>query len=227
MSALLLRHLAGDAKEEAVRELHDVRFVHGGHLAAAVPPRVVEGELDDAARAGDRDRLERDPGAFADTPLAVVLDPVDERGRVLGSLLELDPGVEVLGVLAHDDEVDARITGTHALVALARAHLAVEVEGLAERDVDASKARADRRRDWPLERDAVLLDRLQDVVGERVAAVLVHDVGPRLLHVPVEFDTGCVEDPARCLGKLGPGAVTGNEGHAMSHGRGVMVAGGR
>ena len=48
---LLLRHLAGDAKEEAVGELHDVRLVHGGHLAAAVPSRVVEGELDDAPRA--------------------------------------------------------------------------------------------------------------------------------------------------------------------------------
>ena len=32
-----------------------------------------------------------------------------------GSLLELDPGVEVLGVLADDDEVDVSITGTHAL----------------------------------------------------------------------------------------------------------------
>jgi hypothetical protein len=140
---------------------------------------------------------------------------------MLGSLFELDPRVEVLGVLAHDDEIDARVARTHPLIALARTHLAVEVERFAKRDVDASEARADRSRDRPLERHAVLLDRLEDVVGERVAAVLVHDVGPRLLHVPVEFDTGCVEDPARCLGKLGPGAVTGNEGHAMSHGRGA------
>ena len=90
-----------------------------------------------------------------------------------------------------------------------------------------SEARADRRRDRALEGDAVLLDRLEDVVGQRVAAVLVHDVGARLLHVPVELDAGGVEHPAGRLGKLGPGAVTGNEGHAMSHGRGVMVAGGR
>jgi hypothetical protein len=44
-------------------------------------------------------------------------------GRVLGALLELDARVEVLGVLADDDEVDARVAGADALVALARAHL--------------------------------------------------------------------------------------------------------
>ena len=172
----------------------------------------------------DRDRLERDARVFADPALAVVLDPVDQRGSVLGALLELDARVEVFRVLADDDEVDARVAGADALVALARAHLAVEVEGLAERDIDAAEARSDRRRDRALERDAVLLDRLQNVVGKRVAAVLVHDVGARPLHVPVELDAGGVEDPARCLGKLRPGAVAGNEGHAMSHGRGVMVA---
>ena len=53
-----------------------------------------------------------------------VLEPVDQLGRVLGALLELDPGVEVLGVLAHDDEVDVVVAGAHARVALARAHLA-------------------------------------------------------------------------------------------------------
>jgi hypothetical protein len=150
----------------------------------------------------------------------VVLDPVDERGRVLGPLLELDAGIEVFRVLTDHDEVDRRVPGADSLVALARAHLPVEIECLAEGDVHAAKAGADGCRDRALERDAVLLDRLEDVIRKRIPAVLVHDVGPRLLHVPLEFDTGCVEDPARCVGKLGPGAVTGNEGHAMSHGRG-------
>ena len=95
-----------DAEEEAVRELHDVRLVHGGDLAAAVPARVVEGELDDPARAGDRDRLDRDAGVGAELALAVLLDPVDQVAGVLGALLELDAGVEVLRVLADDDEVD-------------------------------------------------------------------------------------------------------------------------
>src|SRR6185312_7819648 len=119
-------------------------------------PRVVEGEFDDAARARDRDRLDRDARALADPALPVVLDPVGQRRGVLRSLLELDPGVEVLRVLTDDHEVDARVAGAHPRVALARTHLAVEIEGLAESDVDAAKAGADRRRDRPLEGDAVL-----------------------------------------------------------------------
>src|SRR4029077_9134119 len=59
---VLLGDLARNAEEEAVRELHDVRLVDGGHLAASVAARVVEGELHDAATALDRQRLDRDPG---------------------------------------------------------------------------------------------------------------------------------------------------------------------
>src|SRR4029450_8092203 len=47
---VLLRDLAGDLQPEAVRELHDVRLVHARDLAAAEAARVVEGELEDAAR---------------------------------------------------------------------------------------------------------------------------------------------------------------------------------
>ena len=48
---VLVRDLARDAQPEPVGELHDVRLVDGRDLAAAVPARVVEGELEDAARA--------------------------------------------------------------------------------------------------------------------------------------------------------------------------------
>ena len=69
------RDLAGDAEVEPVGELHDVGLVHGRDLAAAVPARVVEGELDDSARAGDRDRLQRDAGVRADRARAVIVEP--------------------------------------------------------------------------------------------------------------------------------------------------------
>jgi hypothetical protein len=66
---------------QAVRELHDVRLVHGRDLAAAVAARVVEGELDDAARAADRDRLDRDAGVVVSELAALRLDPVDQLLR--------------------------------------------------------------------------------------------------------------------------------------------------
>src|SRR5205823_5585873 len=54
---VLLGNLAGDAKEEPVRELHDVGLVYSRDLASAVAPRVVERELHDPPAPADRKRL--------------------------------------------------------------------------------------------------------------------------------------------------------------------------
>jgi hypothetical protein len=50
--------------------------------------------------------------------------------------LELDAGVKVLGVLAHDHHVKAGVARADAFVGLARAQARVEVELLAQLDVD-------------------------------------------------------------------------------------------
>ena len=136
------------------------------------------------------------------------------------ALLVLDPRVEVLRVLADDDQVDVLEARAHAGIRLARADLPVEVEALAQRDVDGAEAAADRGRDRPFERDAGLADRVEDVVRQRVAAVLVHHVGAGLAHVPVELDAGRLEHAPRRLGQLGPGAVAGDQDHAVRHGGG-------
>src|SRR5204863_1433242 len=101
----------------------------------------------------------------------------------------------VLGVLADDDQVDVLEAGPDALVALARPDLCVEVEALAQADVDRAEAAAHRSGYWPLQRDAVLTDRGEDVVGEWIAPVLVHHVGDGVLNIPVEHDSGCVGPP--------------------------------
>src|ERR671938_2062111 len=105
---------------------------------------------------------------------ATRLDPADQLFRLLRPLLVLDPGVEVLGVLADDDEVDVLEARAHAGIALAGAHLRVEVEALAEGDVHRAEAAADGGRDRPLEGDAGLPDRLEQGLGERVAVVGGH-----------------------------------------------------
>ena len=205
------------AQPKAVRELHDVRLVHAGDLAAAHPARVVERELEDAARAGDRDRLDREPGVGLRQLLAVRLEPLGELERVRRALLELDPGVDVFGRLADDHEVDVLVARAHARVRLARPHLRVEVELVRRRDVDRAEALADRGRDRALERDAVSPDRRERLVGERVAAVLVHHVGAGRLDVPVELDAGRLEHAARRLGQLGADSVAGDQGDAVCH----------
>ena len=71
---------------------------------------------------------------------AVLGKPVEQRIRVLRPLLELDPGVQILGVLVDDHEVDVLVARPDAVIALAGAHLRVEAERLAQADVDRAEA---------------------------------------------------------------------------------------
>ena len=157
------------------------------------------------------------PASSCGSRAAVRVQPLDQLGRVGRALLELDPDVEILGVLAHDDEVDVLVARAHARVRLARPHLRVEVEPVAQRDVDGAEALADRRRDRALQRDAVAADRLERRLGQRVAAVLVHHVRAGGLDVPLEVDAGRLEHAARRLGELRAGAVSGDECHDVRH----------
>ncbi len=156
--------------------------------------------------AGDLLRLQRVQG-------------LDDLGRGVGARLVLDARVEVLRVLADDDEVDVLVARADARVRLARAQARVQLELVPERDVDRAEAGADRRRDRPLQRDAVLLHRGERLLGERRSRLL-HHVDAGLADVPLEVDAGRLEDAARRLGELRPGPVAGNEGDAMGHGRG-------
>ena len=61
--------------------------------------------------------------------------------------------------------------------------------------------------------------RFEDVVRERIAAVLLHHVGPGLADIPVELHAGRLEHAAGRLGQLGPGAVAGDQDHAVGHPR--------
>ena len=75
-------------------------------------------------------------------PAPSVGGELDELARASRALLELDAGVEVLGVLAHDHQVDVVVARTGARDRERRAQARVEVELLADRDVDAAEAGA-------------------------------------------------------------------------------------
>src|SRR6266542_286880 len=213
---VLLGDLATDRVEEPVGVLHDVRLAHGGDLLAAVGARVIEGEPGDPPGAGDRDRLDGDAGVLTDAPVLEAVQELDHLLRVLAALLELDAGVEVLVVLAHDHQVDVLVARAHALVPLAGAQAGEQVELLAQGHVDAAEPGADRRGQGTLDRYPVAPDRLQHRLGER-RAVPVDDVGARLLDVPVELDTGPLEDAPGGFGQLRPYSVARDEGDTVGH----------
>src|SRR5258708_37888733 len=102
---------------------------------------------------------------------------------------ELETGVDVLGVLAHDHEVKVVAKVARALVGLDGADEREQVELLAERHVDASKPTADRRRYRAFESDLVFANRGEHVLGKRRS-----EFGDRgcagLLDVPIELNAG-------------------------------------
>ena len=173
-----------DLEEEPVRVLHDVRLRHAVDGAAALCPRVLEGEADDPLGRLRAQRLDRDAGLRVQLLRLQALEHGHQLCRRFAPRLELDARVEVFRVLADDDDVHGLVARADAGVRLARPQARVEVELMAERDVHRAEARADGRRDRALERDAGVADRRERLLRQRRAAVLVHDVRAGLLQLP-------------------------------------------
>ena len=142
-------------------------------------------------------------------------DDLDALGGILADHV-LDAGVEVLGVLADDDQVDVVVAEVEALHRAGRAHVGVQVERLAERDVDAPEPATDRGRDRTLERDVVAPDGVEDVVRERRPVLLDRGLAgdDRL---PFEADAGRIEHAGGRLRQLRTDAVAGDQGDSVGH----------
>ena len=183
-----LRHLTGLAQEQPVGVLHDVGLVGRGHLAAPLLQGVVEGVVNDAARGRHRYGLDGYARVGADGASLVLLDEADELKRLGAALLELHARVQVLGVLAHDDQVHVVVTAAGPRNGKHRAQAHVQVERLPQRHVHAAEARAHRRGGRALDAHLVALDRLDGLLGQRRAAAL-GALGARVGHLPGDVGT--------------------------------------
>ena len=142
-----------------------------------------------------------------------------ERGRLLRAPLELDALVEVLGVLADHDEVDALVPRRDARERARRPHRREQVELLTQRDVDAAEAACPTGVViGPLIATRVRRMLLEDAVGERLALAL-EDRRARLLEGPLDVGAGGVEHPAGRLGDLGADAVARDQRDEVRHAR--------
>lgn len=130
--------------EGTLGELHDVALVDEGDGVAVVVDGVLDCGLDESFGALLGDGLDAEAGGFGEADLLVAfwevfLHELAELLVVIGALFELDACVDVLGVLAEDDhvgEVGSLDGGGDALEPADGAEAGVEVEDLAECDVE-------------------------------------------------------------------------------------------
>ena len=173
VAELLRGQLVSPLAECAFGELLDVALVHEGHRLAIVGQRVLDGHAHQALGAGDGDRLDADAGVLAHLLVGagqhLVVEEVDQLLGLRRSLLPLDAGVNVFRVLAEDHDVHA-LGMLHrrgnALVILHRANAGIEVENLAQGDVQRADAAADRRGQRALDADAQIAEGADGVVGQ-------------------------------------------------------------
>ena len=144
-----------------------------------------------------------------------------ERHRHVAGVVVLDARVEVLDVLADDDEVDALavVARGHARDLARRADVGVGLEQLAERDVGALLAESDGRLERALEGDPGALDGITGLARHAARVAELEHLGAGCGHLPVDGDAGCLDDAASRLGDLGADAIAGDEGDAMRHER--------
>ncbi len=185
-------------------------------LRPVVPHGVVERELDDPPGPGDRDGLDGHTSVLAELVADVTPELLPQGRRLWRPLLELDSGVQVLGVLAHHDQVQPLPPRADSRKRPRRSDRGEQVEVLPQGDVHAPEPRADRRRDRPLQRRAGPPDRLEHPVGER-GSLAFHDGRPGVLDVPFELHPGGVEHELCRLRHLRPDAVPGDERDRVCH----------
>ena len=148
----------------------------------------------------------------------------DARGGFLGDDLQalhhaghdfvLDAGVQALGVLADDDQVHVGVARRDVRKIADGAEVGVQLEALAQGDVDAGKAAADGRGDGALERDMGALEGVNQFLG-KILVVLLESIGAGFLALPLKLHPGGFEDAHRGRGDLGANAVAGDEGDSV------------
>ena len=200
--------LLGDTTEQSVGQLHDVVLREDGDLPPTVGTRVLERVAGDALAARPGDELQ----ALHD----------------LVGLAVLDAAVEVLLVLADDDDVHARVTRRdERCVARAGPHVREESQRLPDGDVQALHPSALRRRDRCLEQHPGPADRVEVLSCDATRDPARVDRGTDLDLVDVEMRSGSIEHCERRVHDLGTdpiatrdddrggagGVCGGSEGH--------------
>ena len=191
-------HFAAALQEQAVAQLHDVGLVDGHHLLAALAACPFEGGARDLRR-----------GFLGDDLQAL---------HHAGDDFVLQTGIEVLGILAEDREIEREVVearleaGEHAH----RAEVRVEAELLAKRYIDALVTAADRGGGGSFEADARHFERSEDIVGNQLA-LFGERANAGFDALPFQGGAGGIYSTYGSVGNFGSNAVAGDECDQMGH----------
>ena len=126
------------------------------------------------------------------------------------------PAYRSLRVLADDDEIHALEPRRDAGQIPDGPQVRVQVERLAEPDVDAGEPRPDRRRHRPFQRDLVAANRVDELHRQRLSRALERD-DAGLKALPFDRHARGGENPQDRFGDFGPDAVAGDERDPVCH----------
>jgi len=196
------------------------------HVPPVVLDGVPNGGADEPLRAVAGNRLNAHAAGFGKAdflePLREVFgEQLQKPVAFLGPLLEFDPCVDVLGVLAEDDHINllrAANRRGHAGKVADGPEADVEVQGLAKRHVQRANAAAHGGGERPFNADQEFLERFDGVLRKPFSEAVVR----RFACVDLEpsdspgssiglFHRG-IQDPLRGGPDIRPGAVASNEG---------------
>src|ERR1019366_3672610 len=161
--------------ERAFGELLDIAFVDESDRFVLVFESMLDGHAHQTFGAGHGHGLDADAGIEADLLLAtfqhVFVEEFDQPGGIGRAFFPFDAGVNVFCVLAEDDDVHAlgMLYGRrHTGVVLHGTHAAVEIEGLAQGDVEGADPASDGRGQRTFDGDAIFADGADGVIREPV-----------------------------------------------------------
>src|SRR5207249_6311468 len=142
----LLRDFVAPRAERSFGVLHDVSLVHERHGLSAVLDRVPDRLPDQSLGAGLAHRLHPDPTVLAHPRMELPVQDLDHPAGFRRAFLPLDSGVDVLGALSKDYDVEAFRMGNGAWDArdpVDRPHVGVKVEYLPQPHVERAEASTD------------------------------------------------------------------------------------
>src|SRR5882762_2375479 len=171
----LLRELIPPLAEPALGEFHDVALVNERDRAATGAQRVLDGFGDQALGAELGHRLDADRTPGADLGAEPLGEEPDHRIGFGAAGPVLDSGVHVLDVLAEDHYVELlRLPhrAGHALEVAHRPDAGVQVQHLAQGDVEGSDPPSDGSGQRTLDGHAVRADGVQGGLGKPVPDLL-------------------------------------------------------